>query len=266
MSTDATASSAAIARHHALLATRARAYLSERLPLLPQHEALGPHLEQAFVAVVGAHALGEGGESVPMEIECVVRAAQAAWRPGQAGGPSDVLDPGVLPPVQVRVRSADWLDRQVAEPEGVWLHQRVAVVQDPDGMLPDALAAGIATLRRRLGGLVGQRYGWLRTGLDRSGGCADALASRMLVTRALAAALQLPLLARGEPFPPIEWLSWQVGRVCPQGEELVALCGRLAASPRVDRATAATLRRMEDDLLEAAGYGETLVRNYWSRA
>jgi hypothetical protein len=262
---DGTALGGLRARQAAVTAAAA-AFLQGDLVRLPAYRLLQPHLAAAAVWAVGGRTLELEG-AADLELECILGGeAAAALHPGEGRGDLDAVIPAGARRLRWRVRSAAWLTERLGDPAALWLHQRAVVVQDPAGILPAATAQALAAFRRRLPGLVAERYRWLRTGLEHGDGVPDRLARSILVVRALEAALTLPLLARGEPFPPAPWLPWQLARVCPDGEEIVGLCRRLQTGPTLDHGAAATLRRHLDDLLEVAGYGETLVRNFWHRA
>jgi len=253
-----------IAAHHALLARWVRSVLPRRWQGLAAAAELEGLVATGTVAVLGAHALQQAGPRTPLDLVLI---------PPQPAGAEDPLTPSALDglltegelPLGWRVRGRIWLRRQLGDPEGLWLWQHAAVIADPAGQLAAEIPVALGGFRSQLPQLIAQRYGWLRTGLEKAGEARDVLGRALLLARAAGAALQLPLLARGEPYPPPQWLSWQLVRVCPQGEEIVQWAHQLTRASG-DCEVAGMLRRTIDELLEVSGYGETLVRQYWRRA
>ena len=254
-----------VAAQHMALVQRVQAVFRDRLPSVPGGRDLVALWPRALVAVLGAHALGQAGPRTPLDLVLIPTGDGAAPPPGAASA-LDGTDPLLEPAVAWRVRSRQWLVHRLGEPEGLWLWQRAAVVADPVGILGEEVPRALSAFRLRLPTLVAERYGWLREGLEQADVAPDVLGRRILVGRAVEAALQLPLLARGEPFPPPPYLPWYLRQVCPQGEEAAELAGRVAVGPAGDRQAGGVLRRLVDELLEVAGYGESLVRQYRRRA
>ena len=243
------------------LAERVRAYLDGPLRDLPTGVRLGPRLGGAAVLAVGAHPLGVAGERSPLQVEVVLAADEWARLCAQAR-PSDLLlsDPSL--PGVVRVRGVDWLRERLEDPAGLWLRQRGMIVHDPAGRVGDLVRQALADFRGRVDGLVAAAYRHFREGFETADATLDGLGRRLLLARGVEAALVLPLLCRCEPYPPPEWLSWHLSRVCDEGERIAGLCGRAAAGTAVDLQAYAALRRLIDDTLDAAGHGEATVRAY----
>ena len=239
-------------------------YLRERFLGLPAGRRIGPRLGGAVIWVMGARVLGVPG---PLDIELVL--GDAEWARVMAGGSAAQLqwrDPEVVPPVRVRVRAAAWLTARLAEPEGLWLHRHGRLAQDPAGAGSAARATADRAFTGDIARHVAREYRMLREGFETADQALEPLGRAVLLGRAVGAALRLPLLARAEPWPPPAWLVWQVARVVPEGEALVRLAAGAAAGLRVDPAAWASLRRLLDDLLDAAGHGETVVRPYGTNA
>jgi hypothetical protein len=135
-------------------------------------------------------------------------------------------------------------------------------VQDPSDLVGPALRAALAAFRDGCARAVERAYRSFRTGFEEADAAADALGRAVLLGGAVHAALALPVLARGEPYPPPRWLTWYLVQVEPAGEEVVALTARAAAGRTVDASALGRLRRLLEELLERSGYGERLVRGY----
>ena len=250
-----------VAERHQGLARRIREYLDGPGRTLPTGRALGPRLGGATVLAVGAHALGADGPVTPVEVEVIL--AEEEWARLLTGArPSDLLtlDPGAG--LEVRIRGTQWLTGALESPGGLWLHQRAAIVQDPLDQFAPAVRQALQEFRAGLEARALQMYRAFREGFE----TADALlepCGRLVETgRAVEAALALPVLARGEPWPPTRWMAWYLARVDPEGERMAALAIRAAGGPPVDREAYASLRRLVDDTLERAGYAQSLVRAY----
>lgn len=164
--------------------------------------------------------------------------------------------------MRLRIRDATWLRARLAEPPGLWLRQRAVVVGDPTGRWGPWIAEALQAFRRGLPAEVAARYRDMRTGLEAAEDAVDPLSRALLLARAAGAALALPLLLRGQPYPPSGWLPSEVCRLCPQGEEIVAAAREAASGRPPGRGAAAALRRLCDELLDQGGYGESLVRDY----
>jgi hypothetical protein len=253
-----------LAERQRAVADEASAYLAGPFRELPAWRALGPRLGGAAVLAVGARAMGAA--AAPLEIEVLLQPQE--WeRAAAAARPTDLTarHPGAGPggaAVRVRIRDAGWLRARLAEPPGLWLRQRAVAVADPGGLVPGWIAEALQAFRRGLPAEVAARYRDLREGLEGAEEAVDPLGRTLLLARAAGAALALPLLLRGRPYPPPRWLLAEVCAVCPQGEEIAA-CARGTASGRpAERAAAAGLLRLAEELLDQAGYGETLVRAY----
>jgi hypothetical protein len=242
----------------------AEAFVGGRLPRWPPGARVAPHLGRAAVVAVGGAALLGPAPGQELLLECLLDpAGEEALRPEERAD-LDVRDPGP-PAVTWRVRSGGWLRGRLEDPEALWLHQRAVVVRDPDGAFAAAVREAFVGFRRSLPRLVAERYRWFRTGLEEADRAPDPLGRRILVGRAAEAALELAILARGEPYPPPAWLAGYLERVHPEAEALVAAATRLLTDRVVERDLAARLRRLVDELLEVAGYGEGLVRGYAHR-
>ncbi len=253
----------AIAQRHQRLAAGVRAYLEGPGGQLPGLVRLGPARAGAAVVLCGAHALGQTDRRLPWDVELVL--SDEDWRLlGRTARPSELAwrDPRPSPAVELRVRDAAWLRERLADPAVLWLHQRATLVQDPGGGTTAMLQAAVAALRERLQEVVADRYRALRAGLADAASAADRLGARLAVAAASRAALELAVLARGEPYPPLPWLAGHVARVDPEGEELVALCARLAGTAGAAPDAVAELRRMLDERLDGAGYGPDLIQAY----
>jgi len=253
----------ATAARHEALALRVRGFLDGTFRGLPAGRLLGPRVSGAAVLALGAHPLGVAGGRSPLQIEILLVAEE--WRRAEAESrPSDLwlTVPGPPAPVSVRVRGADWLRERLAVPGGLWLRQRAAIVQDPAGLVGAAVQAALADFRRRLQDLVAERYRDFRDGFESADAAIEGLGRRALLGRAVEGALALPVLCRAEPCPPPEWLVWYLTRVHAEGERVAGLCARAAAGAAVDQGAYSTLRRMIEEAMDAAGYGESLVRAY----
>ena len=251
-----------IAQRHERLAAAARAYLEGPGSELPGLRRLGRAWTGAGVVLCGAHTLGRTDRQLPWELELLL--TDDDWRRLGAARPSELFwrDPRPKPPVQVRVRSAAWLRTRLAEPAMLWLFQRGTIVRDPDGRVAALLQAAVVALRGELSALVAARYRTLRGGLGDAQFAADPLGARLALAAAARAALELAVLARGEPYPPAPWLAGHVTAVVAEGERLVALCARLVGAGAAVPDAVAELRRTLDELLDGAGYGPDLVQAY----
>lgn len=253
----------AIAQRHQRLAMAARAYLDGPGSELPGLRRLGPARADAAIVLCGAHALGQSDRRLHWELELVL--TDENWKDlGVSARPSELSwrDPRPSPAVELRVRDAAWLRARLAEPPVLWLHQRATSVQDPGGRMAALLQASVAALRGRIHAEVSSRYRTLRGGLADASSAADPLGARLAVATAARAALELAVLARGEPYPPAPWLAGYVAQVVPEGEQLVALCGRLVGAGAAVPTAVAELRRTLDERLDAAGYGPDLIQAY----
>jgi hypothetical protein len=248
-----------VAERHRALRQRAWEYLRGPLAALPPGQRLGPYLDRAAVLVLGAAALGTGAR--PLELEVLLPDGEWGELARQAR-PSDLSWEDPAQGVSVRVRSQAWLRLRLAEPPELWLRQRTAVVQDPLDLLAPALRAALEAFRSGLGPEVERLYRALRVGFEQADAAADTLGRTVLLGRAVEAALALPVLARGEPYPPARWLVWYLTQATAEGDEIAALCARAAAGRTVPQDAYASLRRLVDEVLERAGYGDRLVRGY----
>lgn len=251
------------AARHAQIAQAVWSFVQGELSELPAGRLLGPRTGGAAVLVAGAHALGLAGPGSPMQVEILL--AEAEWGRAAAGARASDLDFSV--PVgggglEVRIRGAEWLRQRLADPGGLWLRQRAVLVRDPVELVATAVSTALADFRRVLPSLVAARYRDFREGFAGADAALEGLGRRVLLGRAVEAALALPILCRAEPHPPAQWLAWHLGRVHGEGERIAGLCARAAAGPQVDREALATLRRILDEALDAAGHGETVVRAY----
>ncbi len=250
-----------VMQRHRALTTRIRSYLDGPYRALPPGTRLGPRLAGATVLAVGAHSLGVEGSSAPVDVEILL--AEEEWARVQAEGrASDLwaLDPGAG--FEVRIRGARWLARALENPEGLWLRQRAAVVQDPVDRLGPAVRDAHSAFRTGLQARTLQMYRAFREGFETAEVCLEPCGRAIQIGRAVESALALPFLARGEPYPPARWLAWYLARIEPEGEHIATLAARAAGGPTVDREAYASLRRLVDDTLERAGYAESLVRTY----
>lgn len=250
-----------MAERHEALRDRVRAYLDGPYRSLPAGRYLGPRLGGATILGVGAHALGAGSSALPTEVEVFL--AEEEWvRLRAEARASDLLTLDPETGYEVRVRDTLWLGRRLEDPEGLWLRQRAAVVQDPTDRLGPAVRGALSAFRSAAGGHALARYRAFREGFETADAALDPSGRSALLGRAVEAALALPILARGEPWPPPRWLGWYLSAVDPEGERMVALCARAAGGPAVEREAYGALRRLIDDTLDRAGYGESLVRAY----
>lgn len=185
----------------------------------------------------------------------------------EAGGPRGlwVHDEAHIPLVDVKVHPLTWLRRRLAgdDAESLWIYQHAVVVQDPDALLPALVAQATQRFREYVPQLVAARYRAFRS-LVTVEDSRERLCRQIMLGKAIESALVLPLLARGEPHPYPKWQSWWLLQRHAWGAEIADLCRRLLAE-RVTRETFEPLRRIIDDLLIEAGYGESLVRNFWRR-
>ncbi len=250
-----------VARRHQDLGARILAYLQGPYAALPAGAATAALLHAATVISAGAHALGAAGRGEPVAVAVILDEAQWTRLRGQTR-PSDLLTLDPNAGMAVRIRDSRWLAARLAQPGGLWLHQRAAIVQDPGDRVPPPVRAALATFRERLDTEVIDRYRAFRDGLETADAALDPLGRSILLGQAVEAALALPVLARGEPCPPARWLAWYLNQVDPEGERIGALCARAAGPRAVDREAYATLRRLLDETLDRAGYGERLVREY----
>ncbi len=265
MNRDGGASGESVAARHAALTARARAYLDGPWSLLPAGRRLGPRLGAAVVLVVGAQALGASGARTPLELEIILGEEEwTSWRAQARTSEFLVTDPAAR--ACVRIRDEEWLGDRLATGGGLWLRQRAVVVADTGERFGTAVRAALAACRRDQPRAVRQAYRALRAGLAGADTVPDSLARRVLLGAAIEAALTLPVLCRAEPCPPPEWLAWYLVRVSAEGAGIVELCARGAAGTSVAGEAAAQLRRVLDELLDAAGFGEGIVRCYgqWS--
>lgn len=261
MSREGGASGESVAARQAALAARARAYLDGPWRLLPAGRRLGPRLGGAVVLVVGAQALGAAGARTPLEVEILLGGQDwASWRAQARASEFLVADP--VAGASVRIRDEEWLVDRLAAPGGLWLRQRAVVVADPGERFATAVRTALTACRRDQASAVRQAYRALRAGLASADTVPDSLARRVLLGRAVEAALTLPVLCRAEPCPPPEWLGWYLVRISAEGAGIAELCARVAAGTTVDGEAAAQLRRVIDELLDAAGFGEGIVRGY----
>ncbi len=240
------------------LAALARDYLRDRFLGLPAGRRLGPRLGAAVVWLAGQRVLGLAG---PLDIEIILDEPEWA-RLAQATSAAQLQlhDPEVIPPVRVRVRAAGWLAARLADPEGLWVHRHALLAQDPGGAGGEARSRAERVFTQDLARHVASQYRTLREGFETADQALEPLGRSILLGQAVGSALRLPLLARGAPWPPPQWLVWHVSQVVPEGETLVRLAASAAGGRRVDQAAWASLRRLLDDILDAAGHGETVVR------
>ncbi len=256
-----------VAQRHAQISEAAMDYLRSPRTAAPAVRVLGPRLGGAAVLVVGGHSLGLGGGREPLQLEVVVQ--DQDWDSLQVDVRSADLsfrDAHTTPPTDLRVRSQRWLGEQLGHPEGLWLRQRACLAQDPRGEAQQAVDQAWRSFRQGIPALVAETYRSFRQGFEEAPLALEPLGRTVLVARAAHAALSLGLLARGEPFPPARWLCWQVSQVVAEGEQLVVLAGRAAAQGGTDRAAYAQLRRLVDEILDGAGYGERVVRAHAAQA
>jgi len=252
-----------VAARHAALCAAVRAYLGGAFGALPAARGLGPRLGGALVLAVGARALDATGADEPLEVEVIL--APAEWERLRAEArPQDlaVLDPTPGAAVHLSIRGEAWLRDRLAECPGLWLRQRAAVVQDPRAALEPLVRQALEGFRLRLAREVESAYRDLREGFDGADLTLDPVGRTALLGRAAAAALALPLLCRGEPYPPPRWLAWYLAQVVPDGELLAGLAARALGGRVVERQAHAALRRLVEEGLDRAGYGESLVRVY----
>ena len=260
---DPPAAASPVAERHRQVAAAVAAYLDGPWRALPAAARLGPRLGGALVLALGAWPLGLGGDRAPLQIEIIL--ADPEWarlvaeaRPSELG----LRDPSPEPAAMVAIRSESWLAERMAEAPGLWLRQRGVPVRDAHGRLPALVGAALAAFRLRLPAEIASFYRRFREGLEGADETLDPVGRAILLGGVAQSALALPLLCRGEPYPPPDWLAWHVGRVCPDGDEILGLLARLLTGPALERDAAARLRRVQDELLENAGYGEALVRVY----
>jgi hypothetical protein len=239
------------------------AYLAGPFRATPLGRHLGPRLGGATVLCVGGWALGTAAPAEPVEVEAVLEDEEwgrlaAEARPAEL----DLLDPARPSAVRVRARGGAWLRARLATTSGLWLRQRASVVQDPGERLRPWIVEAAGLFRGRLPVEIEGAYRALREGLATADTAGDPVGRAVLLGRAAEAALALPLLARGQPYPPPRWLAWQLAAVCPHGEEIAALAARALAGRALDGAVRAGLIRLQDEILDQAGYGESVVRAY----
>ncbi len=142
-----------------------------------------------------------------------------------------VDDHGVTPPVFVRFKSYEWLERDFARrlPVALWIYQHARVVRDPQSKFADILRVQSEVLREKLPFILRRKYLEFRTDrhhLRHTVPAGMEMATRLIKSSVVKLALELTLLAAGRPYPYKKWLFWAVEQETTQGKEIVNLATR----------------------------------------
>jgi hypothetical protein len=222
-----------------------------------------PVLDRSLLLVIGSYSIGMARPGSDLDLELIVPDEEYPALLAAAGGVRGlwVHDEQHRPLTDIKVRPLAWLREQLSgqDPVSLWVYQRAVAVHDPTGVFVALLAAGLERFRDVAPGLVRRHYRDLRSGVT-TGEMRDALARQIMLGKVVEAALVLPLLAAGEPHPYPKWQAWWLGGRHPLGPEIVRLCASAG-----DEAAFRQLRRLIDGILIDAGYGDSLVRDFWRK-
>jgi len=147
-------------------------------------------------------------------------------------GPNYVVDDhNVVPPVFVRFKSYKWLQRDFARrlPVALWIYQHAKVLRDPQGKFADILRSQSEVFKKQLPSILRRKYIEFRTdrhNLRHTIPSRMDLATRLIKASVVKLALELTLLAEGQPYPYKKWLFWATEREATQGQEVVSLVTR----------------------------------------
>jgi hypothetical protein len=243
-------------------------YFQGRLRDQPAYRYLKPALSHAIILVTGSYSFGMSRSGSDLDIEVIVPDELYPAMLAEAGGPSGlwVHDEAHEPLVDVKVRPFDWLRRRLdgTDAEVIWIYERAVALQDPDGQLTPLLARAQENFRTHVPAMVAVCYRDLRSAVTVEH-MREALSRQVMLGKAIESALVLPLLARGETYPYGKWQSWWLSQAHPSGTEIVQLCQQLSAGGERSTSALRGLRRIIDKQLVAAGYGDTVVRDFWRR-
>lgn len=236
-------------------------FLSGQAQSHPAFPYIAPALESSLILVVGSYSLGTARPGSDLDVELIVPDDLYPGMLASAGGPGKlwINDEAHNPPVDVKVRPVAWLRRRLTgeDPMALWTYWQAEPLQDPTGDFGGWLAEGLARFREAAPAWVARHYRDLRSGVVIEN-ARDPLARQVMLGKVLEAALVLPLLAQGEPYPYPKWQAWWLARRHAAGPEIVRLCGDVEARFR-------ELRAVIDTVLTDAGYGESLIRGFWRK-
>jgi hypothetical protein len=242
----------------------AEAYLAGRARTQQSFQYMEPVLDRSLLLVIGSHSIGMARPGSDLDLELIVPDQEYPSLLAAAGGVRGlwIHDEAHQPLTDIKVRPQAWLRERLSgeDPVALWVYQRAVVVRGPADEFGRLLAAGLDRFRAEVApGLVRRHYRDLRSGVT-TGEVRDDLARQIMLGKVLEAALVLPLLAAGEPYPYPKWQAWWLGTSHPLGAEIVRLCGTVG-----EEATFGALRRLIEGMLIDAGYGESLVRDFWRK-
>ena len=147
-------------------------------------------------------------------------------------GPNYVVDDhDVVPPVFVRFKSYEWLERDLLRrlPVALWIYQHARVLRDPQGKFANFLRTQSEAFKEQLPSILRRKYLEFRTdrhNLRHTVPASMGMATRLIKSSAVKLALELTLLAEGKPYPYKKWLFWAAEQETVQGREIVNLATR----------------------------------------
>lgn len=147
-------------------------------------------------------------------------------------GPNYVVDDhDVVPPVFVRFKSYEWLERDFVRrlPVALWIYQHARVIRDPNRKFVDILCVQSEAFKKQLPSILRRKYLEFRTDRHNLRHTVPANmdpATRLIKASVVKLALELTLLAEGQPYPYKKWLFWVAERETTQGKEVINLATR----------------------------------------
>lgn len=252
---------------HSMVRKLVEDYFRDRLHDQPAFPYLKPNLPSTMILVTGSYSFAMSRSGSDLDVEVIVPDELYPSMVQEAGGPRGLWAHDVAhnPLVDVKIRPIAWLRRRLSgdDPEALWIYQHAVLVQDPDARMPSLMAQAIDGFKGQVAELVVARYREFRSAvtLEHS---REELCRQILLGKAIESALVLPLLARNEPYPYPKWQSWWLAKSHTHGTEIIRLCQQILAKEDIGPEFK-QLRRIMDDLLIEAGYGDSLVRDFWRK-
>lgn len=139
-----------------------------------------------------------------------------------------VNDQEYSPPVFTRFKSYQWLLKDLSHrlPIALWIFKHAVVIQDPEGAFDAILRQHNVLFEQEVKGIIRRKYIEFRSdrhNLRQAVHHSDDLAINLLKANVIKIAMEILMLAHGQPYPYKKWLPPEA-RKFEQGSELVQIC------------------------------------------
>ncbi|MDQ0874248.1 hypothetical protein QFZ77_002907 [Paenibacillus sp. V4I3] len=224
---------------------------------------LSEALDAALIIVTGSYSFGMSNESSDLDIELIIPNELHTALVELAGGVQHlwVHDENHHPLVDIKIRPLTWLQNRLngSDPEVLWIYQHAISIQDHEQILSQLNTEATRRFRSITLGLIMQCYKDFRTGVTVPAS-RETLGKTIMMTRSIEAALALPFLSRGEPYPYPKWKSIWLINSHKQGATIVSLCEQWLAGKQVYEA----LREVINSIMIESGYHD-LIKHFWRK-